>query len=328
MCEYSVGHLFALVLLARFIFGCYQKELFVESGKAIIMKNARSDGYFVPADYQTPHRPSSNKNRLRPSRRLGTVVQQRLKAFAGKRDAISRKSAGGAGNLHIGSKSATELTTCVYAGVGTVRLPLVYAGAGTVTDLTATTSCSSAETLSCRSAANKADGDVDSLFIDESMKDSSAENEGGDGESVGDESYRDGEDEDVFDDEVGGKCKAKGHEKLLVAKDSVSIADFVDCSVEDDVAEESSSGDPFSDFMGEDERISTQMADEGKKKSLGSTAIAGDLPQPDLSRESDDSNIVSDQWRTRLENNRSVLSLCQRISQLQLEKEKSAEVTY
>ena len=48
--------------------------------------------------------------------------------------------------------------------------------------------------------------------------------------------------------------------------------------------------------------------------------------QPDLSSESENSKMICDQWRRRLENNRSVSSLCNKISHLHLEKKGSGQV--
>ena len=215
------------------------------------MKNAVSDGYFVPARYQTPPGPSTSSRR-RQQRRLGPVVRQRLDTLEER-----RRRAEGEGRIFSGapktSRSATELSR---------TLPSVYAGVATVTDLTATSS--SVDTLFSHDESVRAGGDLECLALD-----------------VNEETERD----------------------LTELSDDA----FGEPETRDSVSEGIQQLGPEESLDGDMEETTIDPPSSNGSEALVISNCRGTV-------KNDVAMIVSQRWKRRLDNNRSVLNLCRRIS--------------
>ena len=158
------------------------------------------------------------------------------------------------------------------------HLPRVYAGVATVTDLTATSS--SADTLFSRDDAGNAGGDLDCLSLDASdatgLEDSHAASEDG------------------FDD-AGSDGTIS--EEILPSDGIVSLK-------EDDDSKE---GDQK---QSEDAEAILSPGGEVAEFQDARSVL---LPKP-VVRKGELAAFVTQKWKRRLENNRSVLNLCRRIS--------------
>ena len=221
------------------------------------MKNAVSDGYFVPARYQTPPGPNSSPRR-RPQRRLGPVIRQRLDTLEERRRrADGERRASGVPQI---SRSATELGQ---------KLPKVYAGVATVTDLTAPSS--SVDTLFSRDESSRAGGDLECLALDANEETEPDLTE-------------------VSDDVFG--------ERETLSSD----AEDIPCLELDDGGNDNT-------------EVSEAATYDPSTPAGGRTLVArGEGSYFRGTEKNEVAMIVSQKWKRRLDNNRSVLNLCRRIS--------------
>ena len=265
------------------------------------MRNASSDGYFIPTKYQTPpiEAPRHGARRCPQHRRLGPAVNQRLDLLEGrKKDAsVDVKSRGPA----CVSKSATELGQ---------RLPRVYAGVATVTDLTATSS--SVDTIFSKDDTESAIGDSNHESL--SFPATSAE-DAGDGDREDATTEEDASVEDLpFDEDAFLDAQNEGGHLDAASVDSLPAVELAVGSNRDVVEVNPSPHDGF-------ERMAPCRSTPSVMESSPTAFLSRDPSGRSRrvigsSGELSSSRSWTQKWKTRVENNRSVVNLCRRISLL------------